>query len=924
LLKVRHRISGIYFIKVCKGQAIYMNSLKKPKSIQEQIRESQQNSFIGREAEIESFRLNLKRHIDKSYNSGNYYILFSIWGQDFVGKTSLMNRFREIAEQAKFISVYTDGSEDSVLKVMGRFAENLEKQGKKLDRFSKKYKFYLQKKGELEFDPQAPKGFGVFLGKMAVKASLELAKQVVPGIGLATPLLDEEAIASQFSEYAAYLIKKTKNHDERLLLKNPLEILTKLFLDDLNRVAKTTKIVLLFDQYEKTGVFLDDWLREFLLNLDDNLINNLIFVIAGREELDRSDWSSYKEVINRMQLKPFRKDEVKQYLEKKSIYDAQNVDEIFRISNGLPFWVVNLSPENPSDSIISNNTVVEYFLKRINDPKKEKIALEASLSPLINQDIIAVILDDKESADELFNWLKSMPFVEESFDCDWSYRYQNSIRTQMLNMQRRKSLNRWMEIHGKLANYYEAECSRLQINSNQRWNNSGWQGYFFYGVYHLLCHNPSQGLTKALSAFLNALDRQFLSESAQKCAEIIASAGKVSAIPTIESLGEKLLEGLKSFNENRYEDGISMFTLLLTQYNHELEVESKAIALSWRGEAYRLMGLQEKSLSDFNDAISINPNDSWMLVSRSSTYRKMRNYQKSLEDCNRAIEIDSKDIRAFTSRGETNLRLKNYNEALQDFNHAIELDPDDAWSISSRGKAYQQMRRYEEAIKDYDLAIKLNPSDVWTLSNRGFIYRKQGEYDKALDDYNLAIEIDPNNARSFASRGETYRLIRQHGEALKDFNNAVVLKPNDGWALCRRAETYLLLRDYENSLSDFAAVIALTPDNHWRLFTYSLTFRAYGNLEEASKKISMAIQIARVQYEKNLADNRTALTLALYYLSNDDIKEAELLYESVLSKNVQLELVKEAIQALDDFLEIFPYHSFSKSIRKKLVSIVKK
>jgi hypothetical protein len=258
-----------------------MNSLKKPKSIQEQIRESQQNSFIGREAEIESFRLNLKRHMDKS---GDSYILFSIWGQEFVGKTWLIKRFRQIAEQAKFISVYTDGSEDSVLKVMGRFAENLEKQGKNLDRFNKKYKFYLQKKGEIESDPQAPKGFAAFLGKMAVKASLELAKQAVSGgIGFTPPLLDEEAIASQFSEYGAYLIKKTKNHDERLLLENPLEILTKLFLDDLNRVAKTTNIVLLFDQYEKTGVFLDDWLREFLLNLDDNLINNLIFVIAGRE-----------------------------------------------------------------------------------------------------------------------------------------------------------------------------------------------------------------------------------------------------------------------------------------------------------------------------------------------------------------------------------------------------------------------------------------------------------------------------------------------------------------------------------------------------------------------------------------------------------------------------------------------------------------
>jgi tetratricopeptide (TPR) repeat protein len=737
-----------------------------------------------------------------------------------------------------------------------------------------------------------------------------------------TPFVDEEAIATQIGEWTSYVTKKITNKDEVLLVRKPIELLTRLFLQDINEVAETTNIVLFFDSYERTSGFLDTWLREFLIDPEaryGDLPVNIIFVFSGTEELNKNDWGDYEELIARWQLEPFTEDEVRQYLACKGINNAQVVDEILNRSEGLPLWVETLAAGNHDDLVsgnISNSTVVDFFLKRINDPKRQRVALEASLALLLNRDIIA-ILDAEESADELFDWLKSMPFVGERARGGWSYH--DIVRTQMLYKQRLVSPNRWIELHGKLANYFDALCNNLRLDNQQKWHDSGWQDYLLNGLYHHLCWNPSQGVPKALNTFLTALDRQFLSEPAQKCAEIIASAGKVSALSEIQLLGNQLLNGLQSFKENRYEDGIEMLTLLLTRYN--LEQESKAIALRWRGEAYRLIGLYEKSLQDFDDALSIHSNDSWMIVARSSTYRKMRRYQESLQDCNRAIELDPKDIRAFTSRGETHLRMRKYKEALQDFSHAVELDPDDTWPLSSRGRAYQHMRKYQEAIQDFDWVIRLDPNDSWALSNRGFVYRKQGHYEQALEDYTRAIEIDPNNARLFASRAETYRSMKQYDQALKDFDYAISLRPDDAWSLCRRAETYLLLRQYERSIVDFETAILLSPDNDWRLFTYSLALRASGYLEEASMKISLAIQIAQTRYEQNLEDNRTALSLALYYLSND-AAQAEDLYERIISKKVQPALIWEAIRGLDDFLEVFPTHALGQSLKKKLLSRV--
>lgn len=884
-----------------------MSELKKRRSRKAHRDKRQSPLFIGRQEPLERFRCNLKLPPE------DWLFLFSISGQGGVGKTTLLRQFRKVAESEGCITSCTNDVETSVLEAMGRIAKDFENQGYKLKRFSERYRTYQQKREELESDPEAPHGFISLIGTSLAKASFGLAKQI-PGSGLVTPFVDEEMLAAKAGEWSAYFLKKHWNTDEVLLVQKPIKVLTPIFLEEIYDVSEKANIILFFDTYERTSRFLNDWLWEVVENIYGDLPLNLIIVTAGREELERTRWIDYSDLIARCPLEPFSPDETKQYLIQQGITNPKIIDLIIHLSGCLPILVATLatkSQDDPTRIFDASSTAVNYFLSWIDDLKKRRVALESSLSRLLNRDIIA-ILHGEDSADELFSWLTSMPFVEVHRD-GWSYH--EIVRTQMIRQQRLISPRTWLDLQGKLANYYDKLCFSLNLDSHKQWHDPKWQTYRLHRTYHTLCQSFTQKLPEVLSDFLIALkyQRQF----ATQYAELIVLAGAESESSEIYSIGEQILKGLKAFDEGQYENGIGMFSLILTDY--EIEPESKAVALSWRGEAYRLMRQYNKAIQDFSNALEIKPDDVWTIVCRSSAYRKSGRHEESLRDCNTAIKIDSKNSWAFNSRGETYLRMRCYEEALRDFSFSIELNPDNAWSVASRGKAYRIMRRSEAALEDFNRAIELNPSSSWTLANRGLTHRQIGNFQNSLEDFNRAIELEPNSGWAIASRGETYRQLNRYDEALKDFDRAIELYPNHDWALCRRAEIHLFLKAYDKALSDFAKTIEFSLNNDWRRFTYSLALKAAGQLNAAKENLVFAIQIAQQRQSENPQNYRTCLTLALYHLADDNLALAQQLYQNALSQELSAALIQEALRGLEDFLNVFPNHQLGTSIRQQLL-----
>ncbi|MEH2363671.1 ATP-binding protein [Nostoc sp.] len=320
-----------------------MNPQNKYKNLQDKLKQLQQSGFVGREDQVNQFRQNLAL----SPEDDRRRFLYNVWGQGGVGKSTLLRQFCKIADEAKIISAYIDEAEKTVPEVMGRLAEELERQGHKLSQFTERYKVYRQKRQELETDPEAPQGFSAFVGKTMVKTGVRLARGV-PVAGAVFDFVDEDAFATQAGEWASYVAKKITNKDEVRLVQEPVEVLTPLFLQDIFKIAEKTGVVLFFDTYERTGEFLDNWLREILEGRHGDVPLNILITIAGRQELDKNHWAPYEGLIVRFPLEPFTEEEAQQYLIRKGITDNDIIEVILHLSGNLPLLVGMLADAHPN------------------------------------------------------------------------------------------------------------------------------------------------------------------------------------------------------------------------------------------------------------------------------------------------------------------------------------------------------------------------------------------------------------------------------------------------------------------------------------------------------------------------------------------------------------------------------------------------
>lgn len=247
-----------------------------PQTLQDILRSRQREEFAGREEQLAFFEENLQR---PPGDSRRRFIL-GVSGQGGVGKSWLLREFLRIAEKTA-VTAWTDEAQEGVPEVMGRIAEQFDTQKHPLKTFAERYKVYRQRKQELEADPDAPQGIAAFVGRTLARGSLRLARHVPTGGALAD-FVDEEAFTSLAGDFASYVARKIGNKDEVRLVLEPLEVLTPLFLGDLQQVAENKPAVLFFDTYERTGPFLDAWLRGVLEGRYGDAPANILLVIAGK------------------------------------------------------------------------------------------------------------------------------------------------------------------------------------------------------------------------------------------------------------------------------------------------------------------------------------------------------------------------------------------------------------------------------------------------------------------------------------------------------------------------------------------------------------------------------------------------------------------------------------------------------------------
>jgi hypothetical protein len=380
------------------------------RSLQDRIRERQQSGFVGRQEQVTQYQENFGFPVDDERRR----FLFSVHGDAGVGKTFLARQLQRSAAAAGALTGYTDEAAEDVTAAMAAIARQFSRAGSKLGDFEKRAAEYQQHRHELESDPQAPPGVAAFLTKTAVTIGLAAARDIPVAGSLLAPV-DAAAAAEQANLAREYLSRKLRDHRDARLLLSPVDELTPVFVDGLNRAAAGRMVALFFDTYERTEPLLDGWLRGLYAGRYGDLPETLITTISGQKPLDPNRWGEYLAVIADIPLEPFSEVEARQFLASKGITDEPTVQVILTLSGHLPLWLATLAGARSQGSTETGDpsgNAVERFLKWEDDPARRQIALAAALPRVLNQDVLAV-LTAPDQARGMFGWLRELPFVSQ-------------------------------------------------------------------------------------------------------------------------------------------------------------------------------------------------------------------------------------------------------------------------------------------------------------------------------------------------------------------------------------------------------------------------------------------------------------------------------------------------------------------------------
>jgi len=114
---------------------------------------------------------------------------------------------------------------------------------------------------------------------------------------------------------------------------------------------------------------------------------------------------------------------------------------------------------------------------------------------------------------------------------------------------------------------------------------------------------------------------------------------------------------------------------------------------------------------------------------------------QAMSDFNEALEIDPRFAQTYNNRGIAYVSKGQYDKAISDYNRALQINSRYAEAYNNRGIAYHNKGQYDQAISDYNRALEIDPRDAVPYYNRGIAYYSKKEYDKSWEDVKKAQDL---------------------------------------------------------------------------------------------------------------------------------------------------------------------------------------
>ncbi|XP_074146808.1 tetratricopeptide repeat protein 6 [Sminthopsis crassicaudata] len=258
---------------------------------------------------------------------------------------------------------------------------------------------------------------------------------------------------------------------------------------------------------------------------------------------------------------------------------------------------------------------------------------------------------------------------------------------------------------------------------------------------------------------------------------------------------------------------------------------------------------KDKSVLDFNRAITIDPKHYQAYISRAAFYGMKGRYSKAILNCNEAIRIFPNSVRAFLYRGVLKFYNKTYKLAIKDLNIAIAMNKACFLAFYNRAICYNKIKEFHLALKDYGIVLLLNVGDdikAKTLINRGLIYTELKMIANALEDFREAMQINKDDANLFQAAGICHHRMGEFEEAVCSFTRVIELNPFFVDAYVGRGNSYM---EYGHEVADkqaqkdFIKALHFNPAYSKTRISLGYNLQAQGKFQKAWNHFTICMDI---------------------------------------------------------------------------------
>ena len=158
-------------------------------------------------------------------------------------------------------------------------------------------------------------------------------------------------------------------------------------------------------------------------------------------------------------------------------------------------------------------------------------------------------------------------------------------------------------------------------------------------------------------------------------------------------------------------------------------------------------------------------------------------WDKAITDFSEAIKLNPTNGSAFVYRGSAFFMLGKFDGAIDDYNQAIRINKNDCDAAFNLAGVYRAKGEFNKSIDSWDAYIRLNPTNDLAYKSRASVYSAMGRYDEALKDWNEGLRLDSKDSTALAERSIAYFKTSQFDKAERDAIDAVRLGPTNGFAL---------------------------------------------------------------------------------------------------------------------------------------------